>query len=317
MDFKKLLRHGPDIISNVSNRAIQLFNHGRSSPFQIGIVVPEIHTLTSQFFLAFSRTLESLGIFFEITFYPATSKNLEVTWKHVAFFLEQKEYDIILSYGISCTLAAYDLTIGQGGPWLIFTGLRRQKALDLRLVEFLDSSENHLTGILLEKNPFEEQFAELTKLGIPFKKVLIIYNADGRILDPLVEEIEQVCTARKLTLETFEINTYEDYTKSLGSYLDRSDLVLTLRDSFTMLEIETIAGLCKQHNAILCTSDWYSVNKGASMGFGFDEHLIGIEAAYKAFLMLQEGVHPSQVPLTTPPYTYSLRLQEEKNEVMP
>jgi ABC-type uncharacterized transport system substrate-binding protein len=58
-----------------------------------------------------------------------------------------------------------------------------------------------------------------------------------------------------------------------------------------------------------------SLKKGALLGLGFPEEITGKAAAEKALLVLENGIHPSKIPVTPTPLTYKLKINKKRLSV--
>lgn len=264
--------------------------------FKIAIFVPTTHPSLEKIEAGFREGLvHKYGLNCSFDIYNA---NGNPTLMHAqAEEIMQKDYDLIYTIGAMTTQMAKEISIKkQKSTPIVFGVVARPQ--NLNLIKSLDSSGNHLTGLSADPD-YELQMTMLHFLKPDIKRILLVYDptqSSGLEYDKQVTE--KILNRLGIELATLEIYKSNEVYGKVSSMLNNVDAVLIFKDNTVVSSIDSLIKLCNRAGVPLCTTELDSVPKGAVIGFSISSYDSGVESAEKAYTILAEGKHPSQVPIT-------------------
>jgi putative tryptophan/tyrosine transport system substrate-binding protein len=209
----------------------------------------------------------------------------------------QDNYDLICTLGSTCTQLAKEITTKKNKliP-IVFGGFT--DPVKLGVIESLESSKNHLTGVALDNSYREQQKISLLKeLNPSVKTILIPYSAIGGDFDKEIAELTTECQQHNISLIPLPIYSTNEVLEKLAAFISKADIVMTLRDNVVLAALQGINKACSLNKKPLFCSELESVDKGAAFGFGQDEYETGVECAKKSLTVLVDKKAPAQVPI--------------------
>ena len=226
--------------------------------------------------------------------------------------IDRSDYDLIFTLGGLCSKIAVEMTRKKGHKVpLVFAGVGDPVSLDL--VPSRESSGCHITGVSAEDtSKYDEVLDYLFLLKTSIKNILLVYNSSAESLEEIaVPFVQKVVESKGATLSKVSVFQTNELIQKVSPYIQDTDVVMTLRDSVVTSGMVGLAKLCSMHGVTLCASDLNSVENGAAFGFSdFDEDT-GRAAAEKVLQILEEGKHPSEIPITIPTYHYRVRINSK------
>jgi len=96
-------------------------------------------------------------------------------------------------------------------------------------------------------------------------------------------------------VEAFQTN---ELLAKVSPFMERADSVIVLKDNTVVAGLDVLVKLCNRYQVPLMASDLDSPDKGAAFGYGVYEIDFGVEAARKALQILNEGIAPTDIPVT-------------------
>ena len=195
---------------------------------------------------------------------------------------------------------------------IIFGGVK--SPIELKLIQSLESSDNYLTGVTGVGHDYKKQIDLLLLLKKNIKKVILIYQPGEAWINKEKTFVENYLHERAIITHNILVyNKYEVHEK-LEKYLqhDKSaDALITFRSTAVLSAMQQIADLCKAYKVPLLASDLCSLNTGAALAFGSPDEYYGSLAAPLAHAILEEGKHPSQLPIVVYDRPAKMRINVE------
>lgn len=177
------------------------------------------------------------------------------------------------------------------------------------IVSSEESPGGNVTGVK-EVLDFGEELKALIKFKPDLTKVLLVYNPMEAGLSEHKQQIETVLSNKGISLISVEVfQTNEIHAKS-SAFMHEADALVVLKDNTVVSGLDALIKLCKRYRVPLMTSDLDSPARGAAFGYGVLERDFGVEAAKKALLILEHGVHPGSIAVT-PVSAFSLRINSK------
>lgn len=174
------------------------------------------------------------------------------------------------------------------------------KPLNLNLIADEKSSQNALTGVK-EVTDFQRELSILSKLKPKVNTLTLMYDPTLHGLLEDRKEIEEIVAKMGITLVSVEVFKSNEILAKSSPFIEKTDVVLVIKDNTVVSGVDALVKLCDRHHKLLMASELDSVDKGAALVFGVSETIYGSEAAKKALLILENGVLPRDIPITSPP----------------
>lgn len=208
-----------------------------------------------------------------------------------------KNYDLIFTIGAKTSQMAKEASLRKNRLLpIVFGAVARPE--ELNLIASREHTENHLTGITADPD-YQLQMTMLHFINPNIKRILLIYDptqSSGLEYDKNVSE--KVLNSLGVELKAVEVYKTNDIYSKISSQTDDVDAVLIFKDNTVVSSIDSIIKHCNRIGIPLCVTELDSVPKGASIGFSITSYDAGVESSYKAYNVLVEGKHPSQIPVT-------------------
>lgn len=185
----------------------------------------------------------------------------------------------------------------------------------LELVANPTNSGNHLTGISVIGTTWIERMVEIIpQLDGKVRKVLIPYDPSGLggALESYKVQFEKELKKHKVEVVDVKIYETSEILQKVSPFMHDVDWVILLPDA-TMLEgIGGMSKLCEQYKRPLFVAmNLATIEEGAALSYGYHASAIGVGAARYAYKILEENVHPSQLPVDSLEETYRLGINVE------
>lgn len=171
------------------------------------------------------------------------------------------------------------------------------------------ASGNMATGVKELLN-FREELEALLRYKPHLKNVLLVYNPAEPGLQKDQKEVEHLLKDKQISLTTVEAFHTNELLAKVSPFVGKADAVIVLKDNTVVAGLDVLVKLCDRHRIPLMASDLDSPDKGAAFGYGVHEIDFGIEGAYKALQILNEGIKPSDIPVTALS-NFTLRVNRE------
>jgi len=174
------------------------------------------------------------------------------------------------------------------------------KPLNLNLIADEKSSQNTLTGVK-EVTDFQRELSILSRIKPKVNTLTLVYDPTLHGLQEDRKEIEEIVAKMGITLVCVEVFKSNEILAKSSPFIEKTDVVLVIKDNTVVSGVDALVKLCDRHHKLLMASELDSVDKGAALVFGVSETIYGSEAAKKALLILENGVLPRDIPITSPP----------------
>jgi len=202
----------------------------------------------------------------------------------------QKNYDLIFTLGVGCSVTIKDLCQKKHNDTpIVFTAVDDPVKLDLQ--------GSTITGVIDQSN-YQRQLDLLLECIPSIKKLLLVYDqSQASGLEKDKKQIDSILKEKGVGLTSIEIlNVGEIQQKVIGS-IESADAVMILKDNTLVSGIDSLITLCQRYRVPLLATDLNSGAKGAALAYGIYESESGVQAANQAKLILEDGKLPSQVPI--------------------
>ncbi len=283
---------------------------GGQRTVRIATVAPICSPLVNQIHQGFVQSLEQQSpIQYEHGFFSA--KNNAARLSELLEHIILKEYDLILSIGSMCSAVAKKATAHKKRRIpVVFTAVH--DPVGEGLVESVSFTANNLTGLATGESFHPRQASLLAHLMPKMRQVGVLYNPmnHARRLHANFGEIQKELDKAGIQTVACHVVSPESMIANLKPLIGTTDAFILLRDSSLLGHIDELVELCNEQSITLVSSDWYSVERGAAMGFGTSEYTSGSAAASKVRLLVEGNLRPDQIPVTVPEYQFKLRLNQ-------
>lgn len=202
----------------------------------------------------------------------------------------QRNYDLIFTIGVGCSLSIKDLCQKkQDRTPIVFTAVDNPIKLDLQ--------GSTITGVIDATN-YPEQLALFLAIKPSIQKLLLVYDqSQASGLERDAHEIKSILHTKGIICTSIEIEHIGELAQKVTGAIASADAVMILKDSTVVSGIDSLIKLCECYQVPLLATDLNSGIKGAALAYGIYEAESGIQAAYQAKLILEDGKLPSQVPV--------------------
>ena len=202
----------------------------------------------------------------------------------------QKDYDLIFTIAVGCSVMVKDLCLKKHNQTpIVFTAVDDPIKLDLQ--------GPTITGVIDQSN-YPEQLDLLLAIQPSIKKLLLVYDqSQASGLEKDKNQIRSIVEKKGISFACVEILNIADIQQKVTGAIESADVIMVLKDNTVVSGIDSLIALCQRYHVPLCASDLNSVAKGAALGYGIYEAESGIQAAYQAKFILEEGMLPSQLPV--------------------
>lgn len=264
--------------------------------YRIAIFTPVTHAALQEIEQGFKETLlndAALHTSF-ITYNANGNKTLA---RAQADEIINSKYNLIFSIGSSCTQLIAEIAKKKGTSVpQVFCSI--DDPVGMGLVASLNSSKNHITGVIEGAANYKEQLAILATLIPNTKNVLLVYDpAVNFSMERERNAIESILKKNNITLHSVEISHSNEIQQKVTGLLAGNDVVLILKDNTVVSGIDSLITLCNRYGIPLFASDLNSGKKGAVLAYGIEEADSGIRAADIAIEILGLGKQPSEIPI--------------------
>jgi ABC-type uncharacterized transport system substrate-binding protein len=208
--------------------------------------------------------------------------------------------DLIFTIGATCSQMAKEITCKRKKHIpIVFTAVKGPA--EINLVESEASSGNHLTGVTGLSMSFEQRLSIMLMLKPLIKKALIPYNPGGYFIEKDQQETATLLRNRGIEVQPVAVYYLSELGQKISPFLQGSDkpnVIITMRDSIGTAGVEALVKLCNNAGVALFSAYSHGVKKGAAFGIGSFDEAFGISGAQLVKQVLEEGRHPSDIPIT-------------------
>ncbi len=207
-------------------------------------------------------------------------------------------FDLIFTIGASCSLVMKNECEEQKRDMpIVFADVKN--AVELGLIESENFSGNTITGVIRAERNYKKQIDLLTTLKPNCNTALIVYNDACTCLSEDCKKFYMVLDEFGIRGSAISIRNKKELFK-VSVYLEKNrdiDTMIILRDHTVTSAIDDLIAVAEKYQVTLYSSDLMTVKNGAAIGFGENDYDYGIVAAHLSRLILEENVHPSEVPI--------------------
>lgn len=256
---------------------------------RIAIFQPVTHPALDEIAQGFIDTMESdTPLHYKFDRYNGNGN--KILMQAQAQEILQKNYDLIFTLGVGCSVTIKDLCQKKHNDTpIVFTAVDDPVKLDLQ--------GSTITGVIDQSN-YQRQLDLLLECIPSIKKLLLVYDqSQASGLEKDKKQIDSILKEKGVGLTSIEIlNVGEIQQKVIGS-IESADAVMILKDNTLVSGIDSLITLCQRYRVPLLATDLNSGAKGAALAYGIYESESGVQAANQAKLILEDGKLPSQVPI--------------------
>ncbi len=213
--------------------------------------------------------------------------------------ISDNPYDLIFSFGLSCTRQAMRATRLNGLNTPIFFG-GIVNATRKGLTEFGNGNVTGIETATLSRLPHAllllSQKPTIRSVVIPFNKREPWQRNEA-------DELSTILQSYGIEVHAVPITSLDTLKEDIRPYLDVADTIMTLDDNLLDSKIETLRDMCNERGITLFTSNPDGVERGAAIGLGTGQHEMGAECAQRARAILEHNVRPAMLPVTRSVHT--------------
>jgi putative ABC transport system substrate-binding protein len=228
--------------------------------------------------------------------YRNTEGNIGRLTDEAEFLVKKKRVDLIYSLTTPATAAAKAATKDLGIP-VVFGPVT--DPVGAGLVEGLESSGNHLTGIRAVAYP-RQKIALLLEQNPKIKIVGVIYRKGDKSSGPEVERLRQIVADYGLILKEKQITSLVEIPKAAEVLAKEVDALYGPNDGMVSSAIDFLIEEANKNRIPLITPTERGVIRGGLLYFGPNYYAMGAAAAEMADKIFK-GEHPSDIPIIPPP----------------
>jgi len=167
----------------------------------------------------------------------------------------------------------------------------------------------YITGVK-ETIALKEEVGVLLTLKPHVKKVLLVMHPMQPGLEEDRKTLKALLSKRDIELVTAEVFQTNELLSKISPFMEKVDAVIVLKDNLVVGALDALVKLCCRHHIPLVASDLDSPDRGAAFSYGVYEKEFGVEAAYKAYQILEHHVLPGSLDIT-PVANFQLKINEE------
>ena len=169
------------------------------------------------------------------------------------------------------------------------------------LIASYASSQNNLTGISNYGSAHSSKRLELLQEIAPgIKRVLAVVAAQERSAQVAFQGLAETAQKLQIQLLRHDVTTLKDIESVLQETpLGSVDAIYHVPSGLTATHIALFIRKAKQDKIPLIVNEDSMVEKGATISYGANFHLVGVQAA-KFVAKILKGSHPAEMPTQTP-----------------
>lgn len=273
----------------------------------IAILTPITHPSLEQIETGFKQTIEAEnpGKYRFVTYNAQGNKTL---MRSEIEEIAQKDYALIFTIGTSTSQMTAEVFDKKNLEIpIVFTCVNDPVAFHIVNSEEIPGA--NITGIK-EMLYFEEELAALLQYKPTIKSIVLVYNPAEPGLQKDQRQLERILKKKKIALQTVEVFQTNELLAKVSPFMPSADALIILKDNTVVSGLDVLVKLCNSHHIPLMASDLDSPDRGAAFGYGVYEINFGVEGAYKALQILDQGIDPGSIPVT-PVSEFTLRINPE------
>lgn len=166
----------------------------------------------------------------------------------------------------------------------------------------------NITGVKELLN-FPGELQALLQYRPEIQNILLVYNPIEPGLQKDQLQIAKILEEKNIALTLVEVFQTNELYPKVSPFIEKVDAVLVLKDNTVISGLDFLVKLCDKYHIPLMASDLDSPDRGAAFGYGVYEVEFGIQAAKIALQILEEGVLPKDIPISSPT-EFTLRVNE-------
>jgi len=224
------------------------------------------------------------------------------------------EPDLIFTTGGTCSQMAKELTRKRNKDIpIVFGGV--SDPVGIGLIDSEESSGNNLAGVTGISMSVRDKLDILFTVVPTIHKAVIISNIpEGTTVEEEVREISSILKERNVEVDVVAVSNTNEVNEKAKTFLVNNsvDVLICLRDDTTISCMDSLAKMCDQEGTVIFSQYLDGVPKGATLGLGLFERDFGTKSAKLAIKILENGMHPSQLPLVKiKPHEYELHINSK------
>lgn len=230
----------------------------------------------------------------------------------VSTILDQQNtvYDAVISLGAVASQVCSRLSkMKRANLPIIFACLNSPASLGI--VYPGGKSKSNICGIESPSHNYAKHLQILYSLKKDMKHVLIPFNPQGRGLLQESLYITNELMREGIQVTPLFIHTIEELVPKITPFLKRIDTILTLRDDIAMKGINNLAPLCNAYHITAYSSDLFSVQNGAAVGFANTENTLGQECGKLVYDIFYNDMNPEDLPVKKITLEYKIAINQE------
>ncbi|MBM3191157.1 MAG: hypothetical protein FJZ63_00695 [Chlamydiae bacterium] len=216
-----------------------------------------------------------------------------------------KSFDLVVTLGAAASKMTKEIFYKRGiATPIVFTAAPSPEKFHI-----IDSQALYVTGVK-EEVPLQREIECLVQAKPEIQRLLLVYNPESPALVENRGQLEVLLQALNIRLIVVEVFQASEIQRKVTPFISQVDAVLVLKDNTVVSGLDALVKLCNLYKVPLMASDLDSPDRGAALAYGVYEKEFGIEAAKQALQILEAGIPPRDIPVTTPSH-FILRLNEE------
>jgi putative ABC transport system substrate-binding protein len=286
-----------------------LLSCGKSpeNKISVAILTPVTHPSLEQTEKGFKETMEiaNPGKYRFVTYNAQGNKTL---MRSEIEEIAQKDYTLVFTIGTSASQMATEVFAKKKlNTPIVFSSVNDPIGFQIVASEQVPGA--NVTGVK-EMLRFEDELAALLQYKPAIKNIVLVYNPTEPGLQKDQKEVKRILNLKNISLQTVEVFQTNELLAKTSPFMSEADALIVLKDNSVVSGLDVLVKLCDRQRIPLMASDLDSPDRGAAFGYGVYEIDFGIEAAYKALQILEEGINPGQIPVT-PVSDFILRINPE------
>lgn len=259
-----------------------IFNETKNDKFfKIAILTPIRHPALEEIELGFKEEILKK---IDAKFYTYNGNGNSILMKAQVEEAIKDDYDLICAIAKSPFILLKETSIKRKSKIPIVGCAVEEKQINKNL----DKDRNFV--VINDLHDFKKQIENLLYI-YNFKKIILPY-AVTLDLQLQVEEIEDICKEKNISLESIKIYNSNEIIPKINFNLNNNEqaVIMILKDNLIVSNIESIVSIARKNNILIYASDLNSVDKGADLAFGVSEYNIGSLGGKKAIELLNNKI---------------------------
>lgn len=261
----------------------------------IAILTPVSHPSLEQIEKGFVTTMEAANPD-KYRFVTYNAQGNKTLMRSEIEEIVRQNYALVFTIGTTTSQMATECLMKKGMTTpIVFASVN--DPVTFHIVQSEASSGTMATGVKELLN-FNEELAALLRYKPQIKKIMLVYNPAEPGMAKDQQEIARLLKEKSITLTSVAVFQTNELLAKVTPFMAETDALIVLKDNTVVAGLDALVKLCNRHQVPLMASDLDSPDKGAAFGYGVYEIDFGIEGAKKALQVINEGVAPTDIPVT-------------------